>query len=356
MTDGFPKFTQSLRAIGLAFCLAVWAGGEKRAFSDGPTPPKIAGRLAQAEASKPAAEIPRLPMQSPGDSANSGARPNDLLREAVAELAGRTSIAAKVRLRINILGQEIVGSGTYLQGSRESRWLRYSVRLQVDEGGDALALEQVCDGRSFWTRRDRPLALPSVTRIDLLKVERFVLQRRREKQGEAGQDEELGGPASPPLPAALMNLGGLRQLLGGLESAFDWSRFEERRLGDVPVLAIHGVWKRDYLERLLPPKKEALAAGWEPGPNDLPDGVPDQAVVFLGEEDRFPYRIEYLRRRAVLPQNRQAAPAIDAPLLVLEFYDVRFEARLESRQFAFDPSDLDVTDQTEAFLKALPPP
>lgn len=286
---------------------------------------------------------------------NSLAEPRGVLLAAIDELARRPAISARLRQRINLFEREISGSGEFLQGPAESNWLRFVLKFQT--GSNASTFEQTCDGNWLWTRRQSPLSPASVTRVDTRRViqERAKGSRRGSpaRQPPDGSDGAMDSEASldendvlssPPM----LGFGGLSRLLINLDSAFEFAEITEGELGDMRTLEVRGGWRRESLAKFFPEKAAEIQAGQAIDVSGLPAAVPDQVRLTLGKEDRFPYRLEYCRLSR--SKDRRAASAEGTPLVVMEFFDVEFDAELDETMFEFDPGFLKVVDETELFL------
>ena len=118
-----------------------------------------------------------------------------------------------------------------------------------------------------------------------------------------------------------------------------------------PVWRITGQWKREQLARVLPDQKEAIVKGAAPDLSKLPPQVPDQVVLLLGQDDLFPYRIEYRRQ---IPQ-KDAAPGESASraLVTMDLYEVSLNVPIDPAQFGYQPGETEIVDQTDAFVQSM---
>lgn len=271
---------------------------------------------------------------------------SQLLAEAATRLVLQPGISAKIRLRGLLLDQELVGSGTYQQILSEGRTrIRLELKLQVDERQTTLL--QVNDGVVLWSRRDD----------DPRRAVQYVnLRLVREAARRAGT--EL--PASTSLDS--LAIGGLPQLLQGLDRHLDIAPPVEDTIANVPVWSVRGSWKKERLAALLPERKEQLLSGGDAPAGLLPAHLPEFITVMLGRDDfipLFPYRIEYSRREAPNPSEaagRGRAGEVAQPvrtILVMELFEVRREWEFDPRAFEYRPGTQHVENNTDAYLQRL---
>lgn len=285
----------------------------------------------------------------------------ELLAESARRLLALPNLECKIRQRVELFGQELTGAGSYSQWSptpSERPRVRWELKFQV--GQEVASLQQINDGRFFWSRRDLP-GEQSLSRIDLRTV-RDVLQR----------EERL-----PPelVLRNWMALGGLSRLVHGLNEHFQFGTAQPRLVDETPVWVLAGTWKREILSILVPTLKPTLDQGQTIPIDRLPAHLPDVVVLIMSRDARlpaFPYRIEYRRsRRGNVRGTEQvsnsqadgesssgpldavafAGLAETAEVAVLDFYEVNLEAELEPQRFAFQPpASQQVVDDTERFL------
>ena len=315
-------------------------------------PPLSTGSTQAPVASAANAETDQLP---PG---------NRLLMQAAAQLDRHTSVSAKLRHQIAIAGAQLFGVGSYWQqGSGEE----LKMRLELQIAGQEATLLQVCNNRFSWIDRRLPTGR-SVVRIDLrqLRADPSLVSTNLNdiKPGEASW--------STMSPEMTSYTGGLPNLLSALEQNFAFLPPQAMRLtvaaqaneepASVPVWAVVGQWKPDKLDALL---SKAQASDAQPPAADasmlkrkkLPERLPEEVLLLVGQADKFPYRIEY--RKLETPQVLSTAgPSIPyqlsvRPMIVLEFSDVVFDAPIASGQFDYAPGDADFEDQTTVILERL---
>lgn len=246
------------------------------------------------------------------------------------EVAMLSSIDTKLRLSSHVLGQELVGSGSYCQLKRDHETLlKMELKLQV--ANQVSSLLQISDGRFFWVRRDLPQH-KSLSRVDQRRVREAVAKAQN-------------------LPVANLDprwlaLGGLGRLMEGLTTAFDFSAPRADQMGTTPVWVVSGQWKPDYLGLLWPEKSAALTAKEPVDLRELPAHMPHRVIVVLSRDPAlpiFPYRVEYQRL------TDRGEPQ---PMVALDFYEVRRNAVLDPKLFGYKPGDQEVADETEQYLKA----
>lgn len=257
-------------------------------------------------------------------------------------LQRRISVVAKVRCRAEIAGQAILGSGLYLQGSTHDRLLRYELRLQVAE--HVSTYQAVCDGQHLWRYRRTPQS-SGLERIDLAAA---LAATSAQPTNAALTGSGIAAPLVWP------GLGGLDRILAGMAQCFDFDAPQPAQLGDLQVWRLEGTWKPSRLDRPGSIHGKGSAPGATLDWSRVPPQVPNRVVVSLGRDDLFPYRIEYHRDRAG-STAAVSLPAVGARpgALVVEFYEVRFDAQLDPRQFAYQPGNVPVADVTQQFIESL---
>lgn len=286
----------------------------------------------------PADAASALPFGNHDEAHRPGATEADhaALAAATEALQRRISVVAKVRCRAEIAGQAILGSGLYMQGSAHDRLLRYELRLQVAE--HVSTFQAVSDGQHLWRYRRTPQT-SSLERIDLAAL--------------------LAATASPPADSAPISsplgwpgLGGLDRMLTEMAQCFDFDAPRPAQLGDLDVWRLEGAWKPGPLDRPDGVHGKGAAAGATLDWSQVPPQVPNRVVVSLGRDDLFPYRIEYHRDRPsrTAPVSSTAGGARSGALIV-EFYEVRFDAQLDPRQFAYQPGNVPLVDVTQQYIE-----
>ncbi len=266
-----------------------------------------------------------------------------LIDDAARRVFGYESISARIRLRIDMLDQHLVGSGMYYQlGPDEDKLLRLDLQIPLAER--VSRLQQVCDGRFLWRYEDLPWVdhpqkgRSSLSRVDLRHVSATLAAR--ENAGAFG------------LSADAIIRAGLANLLRQLSANFDFGHVQSVTLSGTPIWLLRGRWNRQKLVDLLPDQKDEILAGEPASLEALPSHLPHEVAVSLGRNDYFPYRIQFVRQRDFDAENTSSAPTARTVLLV-ELFDVAIGDVLDPRLFQYKPTDVEFDDRTEQYFKEL---
>ena len=264
--------------------------------------------------------------------------PQTLLRQAISALEGHRSITADIRQSIHLFDQELFGAGYYMEQRTGGKLqFRLELRIQADADQEPSSLLKVFDGRYLWTYRNLGDS-ESLGRIDAEHVRQGL-----EESGKITQLAELG---------RWPGLGGLPRLLRGLNLAFDFSTIEAeavRLKNRMHGWKIVGLWKPEQLVKMAPDLKESIEAGNTVNADDLPKHVPNSVVIVLGQQDLFPYVVEFRRVR----QGNRAAENADHEGITLELLQVKLDGPTKPAWFIYNPGNLNYTDQTRGFLRSL---
>jgi hypothetical protein len=276
--------------------------------------------------------------------ASSGNQDAEALVERVERnLDALGSFSAKVRNQVELFDHQVTGAGRYLQQGRGLRQLsRFELKSQAAEA--TFMLLEVSDGRSFWTYRELPGG-PSLSQLDLERIESQLRAPTR-----------VGGATRPGLPP----IGGLPKLLAELRQNFQFIRSADTQLGDRRVWVIDGQWRPERLAAAVPEQRGAIEAGKTIELKKLPAHLPEHVLLYVGQADSIPYRIEYLRRGDKSNGAGQGGllPGYHT-MVTMEFFDVRVNVPIDPREFVYQPSGLTqpkglkAIDATDAYLKSL---
>jgi hypothetical protein len=328
------KIVLPIFAIAAGVLAAQWLGAADPATISGPDfrsegAPITARQpgdteALQTSASSAEAISPRVPADNPASN-----QATAVLERAIATLAAATSVSARLRHRIHLFEHELIGSGLYeQQGQGNERRVRMELKIQI---GDKLASQlQVVDDRFLWTYQDT-LTGPLITQLDLKRV-------ANAEQKAYGQSTLSNGNSA---------IGGLPKLLTGLRDNFVFTKVEAGYLGASAVWALEGNWRPDRLSALFPDQQVKSAAGdvfdFEKQPQ-----LPERVIVFITQETMFLQRIEYHRRSESVADDKNSG---FAPVITLEFFDIRFNEPIDAPQFIYEPGPQPVAEVTDSYLQ-----
>lgn len=253
----------------------------------------------------------------------------DIVAQAATQMTLHPSLEAKMRQRVGIREQYMVGSGAYLQ-LRHGEDVRFRWELRLQVGERLTSLQHITDNRYLYIRRDIG-DTKSISRIDLKRV-----QAAREKLAAGNVPQNF----------AALGVGGLSQLLHGLADNFKFGDPQPETISGVNVWRMSGAWKSKALAKLLPDQSEAILAGKLPATETLPVQLPDRVSLVVGRDAPlalFPYRIEFAR---LDPESNQPRS-----MLIMELFEVRLRPDLDPRLFEVPGSEQDLVDETDAYLR-----
>jgi hypothetical protein len=265
-----------------------------------------------------------------------------LIRRVRETLAKINSISARVRYRVDLFGHQLVGEGIYLQQTTADKEL---IRLELKTlvGQHVEVLQMVGDGRYLWQYQDSGAAptgdgsqKPQVSRIDVQRVRNSLHDPRAFRRRMVPVD---------------LALAGLPRLVEGLGDSFRFYRIEASKLDTLPVWIASGSWQPDALRGVSKELAEQAAAGQPLDTNKLPPQMPEEVQLYVGQEDMFPYRVEYRRRPT--KQGRGGGAGELAPILIVEFYEVRLNELIGPQNFVYQPGNAEILDSTQNFIKSL---
>lgn len=288
--------------------------------------PNVGGALATTDASTVPAVTPAAPAP-PVDA---------LFARAIEYLEAYRSVSAKVHARVNIFGREIFGQGVYLEEEpRRARRLRFE--LNINLGNQTSTLLNIADGHYFWSYQQLVGNEHTLTRHDIDRIARAMDQNA----DNPTLDRDGWWPS----------MGGLTKLLRRLWATGDFPPPLPAQLQGMRVWKLQGTWKQSFLAAVLPDQRAAAEKGRPFDLTKVPVSVqiPDTIVVYLGQEDLFPYRIEFGRSRAVKSADFPAAQA-PGPLVQIQFLEVSVNVPIDPVQFNYNPGNLTPTDLTEPYL------
>lgn len=244
-------------------------------------------------------------------------------------------MSANVRQEVEMFGQRLEGTGSYQeQRSRDGLELRLELRFPLAKG--PFVLMQICSGRYLW-RYESYRETTRIGRIDLARVFQAL--------------EEKGKVPKPGTLGDWPGLGGLPKLLRSLNGAFQFSAAEPAELaGGFPATRLRGNWRPEWLAGLLPEQAAMIKENPAVALQKLPERFPHEVLIYLGRDDRFPYRIEYWRHTEAGGATRPAKSTIMA---AIEFYQVVVNVPIPHERFQYDPGNSEYAEHTDNFLEML---
>lgn len=270
--------------------------------------------------------------------ASNRSRQNTLSARAASALRQHTSVSAKMRQRSNLFGEQLIGSGSYDQlGTGDLMRFRMEMKIQVGEYVNSL--QQVCDGRFFWVRTDSADD-SSISRVDLERVRRAV--------------GEIGDVTQPARWKPWHAIGGLPRLISQLDRSFRFGKPQNDTLHGVPVWILRGGWTQPCLAKLIAKNRKGVVAGSADRIGVLPDHVPNQVALVLGQDDLFPYQIEFYRTTVDdIPTASPGSGSGGHTLVKMDLFEVRIGAALDPQLFEYNLGDVEVIDRTDKYIATL---
>ena len=243
------------------------------------------------------------------------------------------TVEAKMRVRTDLLGQPLVGSGRYAQ-LKSTTGLLLRMELAIQAGQQTTSIRHICDGSSLWEHW-RIGENERVNQVDLKRVAKTLKQN----------------PVPLSMTSSNLASGGLPRLLSQLATNFDFDAGEVRsgKVGpkdgpNLDVWSVTGVWRSESLATAAP---QAVAEN-KIVLEKLPTHLPHQVELVIGQSDFFPYRVTYQK------WERKEKQLVLIPVVTTEFFEVRIGGALDPTQFQYaQPTHVHVADHTDVFLKSL---
>jgi hypothetical protein len=296
----------------------------------GPTTTAPAGNRPPVSAAGSSRSTPATP-----PTPSRAVAPQAVLDAAVRALESRGSISASIRQQVDLFDKQLVGRGSYLELRRGGvPLIRLELQIQIGEQGSSLL--EICDGRTFWTYT-KFADHDALTKLDAVRA-------------VAALDQAAKMP-NRNLAGALPGLGGLPKLLRALDANFRFTTAERGRFRQLPVWRLQGGWQTAQLARLLPKQAAAINQGKPADLRPLPQYLPDRVVLLLGQEDLFPYRIEY--RRGADQKDGSSGQDEGRPIVSIDLYEVSLNGPVNPARFVYNPGSGQPADQTQVFLQSL---
>ncbi|REJ68618.1 MAG: hypothetical protein DWQ31_07615 [Planctomycetota bacterium] len=261
-----------------------------------------------------------------------------LIAACAVALQSMPSVSAQMRQRVRMFDREVFGSGIYLQEGRGER-AKFRLELSFQLAGTSRGLIRSSDGVMLWLFDDNRDTGAQLREIDLQRLE-LAVQRYRMEAGVA-EDQVSGSPGPPDL-----SRGGLPQVLADLRANFEFQTVGQTRLEGLSAWVVQGVWREAPLRALLQHVESDLPLE-QRGLAELDAHVPHDVLIFVDQEELFPYRFQF-RRGA----SNDASDAAPTTIVDMELFEVRFDVPIEASQFG-KPVDLQATDHTDTYAQQL---
>ena len=269
---------------------------------------------------------------------NSGSAETDsLYREMLSSVEAANSISAEVRQQIRLFGQDYTTSGTYneLKSTelRGKRTVRFRLEIQVQPPADVReiisknSLTVVCDNSNNYIYRN--FSVEGENCLEKIVIKRLI--ETIEKQVRNDVLTEVG---------SMFGLGGLAGMLRDMRNRYDFNvkpmqtQIQEKN-STMAVWKIRGRIKQKIIT--------ALTTDVTGKKQSIPRHMPTTIDIYIGFNDRFPYRFEYF-------WTADGTEATGEPFAYLLFYNLILHDRnISETIFDYRPPGnilpLDVTDQ-----------
>ncbi|MDR1382696.1 MAG: hypothetical protein LBJ67_02435 [Planctomycetaceae bacterium] len=262
---------------------------------------------------------------------------DSLFREMLSSVEGAISVSASIRQQINLFGTEFHGLGSYhelktpeLHGKEMTRF-RLELQIQspatAKEVGSPNSITIVCDRTYKYIYR-------YISLEDEKFLERIEIKRLTDAL-EATRRSDI-----PMEVGSMFGLGGLAGMLREMRKRYDFLETPIRtQIGEennkINVRKIRGQLKPALAKSLT----ETVANAKK---QKIPNHIPTTIDVFIGDDDRFPFRFDYF-------WTADASPPSAERFGYLLFYNQVLHDPISETMFDYFPSEnlspTDVTDQ-----------
>jgi outer membrane lipoprotein-sorting protein len=280
---------------------------------------------------------PAAPVEAPPTEAEKA------IDEAIRKITKLQSVSAELEQDVEMLNQKFHITGRYLRAPNTRLYVLLTISAGLpDTTGRFL---QVCDGETLW---EYELVL------DQSYYRKLLIKPILERLNSPDLDPEIRAKATTQ-----MGVAGPETLLVGLRKNLLFDQKEEATLDGKKVWKFHGTWK----------SRQGLAFNSQPvnpiGP--LPPYIPMDAVLYLGIEDGWPYKLSLLGREATdLADVRKKGPdgkivgskasreKVPRTKITMTYSNVKLNAAIRQDEFVFQPpANASFADDTESLTKTL---
>ena len=267
-----------------------------------------------------------------------------LLKAAAEQLEKHISVDANIRLKLTFCGSDYSGSGFYIEKRNDTqlnndfvdRLFRMEIRFHPSIADSSLnesnTMKVVCDGDSVW-------------KYSIIEGENKFQRFEIGKISEAISKSERAGELN--ILSKLPSLGSLGGTIREIQNVYDFNTgvVENVELGssEFPALKIRTTMKKEYVDRML-----ATAGTRKEDIRRAEKQIPVGIAVYLGQDDYFPYRIEYF-------SGPIGSIAWEEPSTQQDFYKVRLnEMNISTDRFQNTPPEgMSSKDETDAYIDSL---
>ena len=256
-----------------------------------------------------------------------------LLETAIAGLERSPALTAKIRQRVETQGESLVGSGSYQQANYGQDCL-FRLDLKMPLGADQVStLLQVGDGRYLWSYRlvpdlgGEPDPAGSDPRTEMPMSAEVTLIDLNQVRGSG----QLPGVSA---------FGGLPHMLRQIAKRYQMQTVTPGRLQELEIWTLQG--------RLREPDTTPA----DSHESNTKPGMLEYVFLLVGQDDGFPYRIEYRDRLPGEQSNSDAiiVSALERQSVAMDFFEVQHGAQIDPRAFDFKPPDGQIKDVTDQYL------
>ena len=248
--------------------------------------------------------------------------PEAMFRSARLAYNGQMVVAASMREETKVYDRHFIGIGEYMEKiDNAKRYLRMEMNYSCDNV--RYSVQYIADGAKdlFWISKNVGSGK------ELYHVNGFKVNAQTANPELVASID--GIPITP------VSLAGIPFILFQIEKNYSFSSCSvvQDRQTNAPYYVVVGEWKPERF-----PIQDLVSDNvikWD----SVPPEIPDTVKVYFGVNDLFPYKIYYYRN----VKGKQTL------ISKLNFYDVSFDVRLNTKQFGFSPSDsimsVDITDR-----------
>ena len=280
-----------------------------------------------------------------------------MLRRARHMIDDGSAFEANVSVRAAFFGQQVVGSGHYVQAGQGTGKARTTLAFHIPDAAQAAhpsavtstatppqqKVTNLCDGRFVYRLHE-----------DLIEVEQtlefYDLQKIKNSKSDRRNSTLAPRPGIPLAPGELMASG----MAGLLQHLADEFRFaivaEEKNAQRTRVL--RGTWQPSRIQSLmqgyLKTDRQQPDLAWSQLPPNLPHAV-ELSLVRTTEWELFPSRLTFYQFQKI--DERTTA----IPVVVIEFQDPKAIGTVSDDQFVLRSENLEATDLTQQYLSKLRP-